>query len=434
MMSAGTRSVAALLLSVALLWTANGLFGTLLGVRMVGEGFPTFVIGLVTSAYFLGQFIGAIFCGRIIERVGHVRSFAAFASLISACAVAHPILVDPVAWGVLRLLTGICIAGVLMVAESWLNSATSNEGRGSMLSIYTGVVYVGLAGGQQLLNVDDPVSFVLYCVASILFSLALVPLTLARSAASGEVTPSAFSFRELVAISPLGVVASFASGIVLGCIMGLGPIFGSQVGLSLSEVATFMTAIIFGGVVIQYPIGKASDYLDRRTVIAFTLTAAGGLAILMVVSIEVGFLAMLATAALFGGLTFALYPLALSHANDFIDPSDLVPAAAGLLMAGGFGSAIGPMIATATMEVIGPSGLFVFAAAVCLASGAFAFYRMTQRPAPTSEEQGPYVAMGRTTTAMLELDPRAELEEDLQYDLPFDDPLAVAAEEAEPSG
>ncbi len=432
MMSAGTRSIASLLLSVALLWTANGLFGTLLGVRMVGEGFPTFVIGLVTSAYFLGQFVGAIVCGRIIERVGHVRSFAAFASVISACAIGHPILVDPVAWGVLRLLTGICTAGVLMVAESWLNSATSNEGRGSMLSMYTVVVYVGLAGGQQLLNMDDPLSFVLYCLASILFSLALVPLTLARSAGSGEVAPSAFSFRELVAISPLGVVASFASGLVLGCIMGLGPIFGSQVGLTVSEVATFMTVIIFGGVVIQYPIGKASDYLDRRTVIAITLTVAGGLAVLMVISIKAGFLSMLVAAALYGGLIFALYPLALSHANDFIDPSDLVPAAAGLLMAHGFGSSIGPMIATATMEVMGPGGMFVFSAAVCFAAAAFAFYRMTQRPAPTSEEQGPYVAMGRTTSAMLELDPRAELEEDLQYDLPFDDPDYGADLEADP--
>jgi len=406
--------IVALMISVAFLWTANGLFHSLIGLRMSQEGFDTTVAGLVTAAYFLGQLVGAALCGRIIESVGHVRSFAAFASIISACAIAHAIFVDPYFWSVLRFATGVCIAGALMVAESWLNGAVSNTRRGGMLSIYVVVIYFGMAAGQQILNLSPPTSFILYSVASILFSLALVPLSLASRATAGELAPSRLSMAELFKVSPLGMICSFASGVLGAVVMGLGPIFGNQIGFSVSEIATMMTVTMFGGLLLQYPIGKLSDYFDRRTVITVVLFAVGGVSFAIALLFNGGTFMFLGLMVVFGGLNFALYPLAISHVNDHVDASDLVPAAAGILISASLGSTIGPVIAAFAMDRVGPGGLFQFTAFVGFSVGIFAVYRMLRSAAPSREEQGPYVAYARTSAIVAELDPRGEFIEEVE--------------------
>lgn len=406
--------IVALMVSVAFLWTANGLFHSLLALRMSQEGFDTTVAGLVTAAYFIGQLFGAMVCGRIIESVGHIRSFAAFASVISACAIAHPIFVDPYFWSLLRFGTGICIAGALMVAESWLNGAVSNTRRGSMLSIYVVVIYFGMAAGQQILNLSPPTSFILYSVASILFSLALVPLSLASRATAGELAPSRLSMAKLFKVSPLGMICSFASGIVGAVVMGLGPIFGNQVGLSVAQIATMMTVTMFGGLLLQYPIGKLSDFFDRRTVIAVVLFAVGTVSLAIALLFDGGISIFLGLMVVFGGLNFALYPLAISHVNDHVDASDLVPAAAGILIAASLGSSIGPIIGAFVMDKVGPGGMFQFTAFVGFSVGIFAVYRMWRSEAPAMEEQGPYVAYARTSAVFAELDPRGEFIEEVE--------------------
>ncbi|WP_193182197.1 MFS transporter [Nisaea sediminum] len=406
--------IVALMISVAFLWSANGLFHSLLGLRMSQEGFDTTVAGMVASSYFVGQLLGAAICGRIIESVGHVRSFAAFASVISACAVAHAIFVDPFFWGALRFATGICIAGALMVAESWLNGAVTNSNRGQMLSIYIVVMYFGMAAGQQILNVSPPTSFILYSVASILFSLALVPLSLASRATAGELTPSRLSLRELFRISPLGLICAFASGALGAAIMGLGPIFGNQIGLSIADIATMMSVSMFGGLLLQYPIGKLSDYFDRRTVITVALFAVAAVSFAIAVSFDGGWWMFLGLMVVYGGLNFALYPLAISHVNDHVEASDLVPASAGILIAASLGSSIGPVAGAFLMDQVGPGGLFHFSALIGGAVGLFAVYRMLRRAAPTMEEQGPYVAYARTSALAAELDPRGEVIEEVE--------------------
>lgn len=413
-MTALGNPIVALMISVAFLWTANGLFHSLLGLRMSQEGFNTNIAGLVASAYFVGQLVGAAICGRIIESVGHVRSFAAFASVISACAVAHAIFVDPFFWAALRLATGICIAGALLVAESWLNGSVSNSNRGGLLAIYVVVMYFGMSAGQQILVLSPPTSFILYSVASILFSLALVPLALASRATAGELAPSRLSMMELFKVSPLGMICSFASGVLGAAMMGLGSIFGNQAGMSVAEIAAMISVMMFGGLLLQYPIGKLSDLFDRRTIMTVVLFACGGVSFLIALSYEGQWWVFLAMMAVFGGLNFALYPLAISHVNDHVEPSDLVPAAAGILIAASLGAVAGPTIGAVFMDQFGPGGLFHFSALVCVGVGLFAVYRMLRRSAPTMEEQGPYVVYARTSALVAELDPRGEFIEEVE--------------------
>jgi MFS family permease len=409
-MPAIAPSTIALLVSVALVWTANGLCFTLLAVRLNAEGYSASDVGIVTTGYFVGQLVGAIFCGRMIERVGHVRAFAAFASIISASVIGYALYVDLTLWTIIRTVHGMCIAGSIMVAESWLNGATSNQGRGRLLAVYTIIQYLAMSAGQQLLNLEVPTSFVLFTVASILFSLALVPLVLSRSVAGGEVAPSRLSFIQLFRISPLGVIGCFAGGVLVATLLGLMPVYLGNRGYEIFDIALFMSVIILGGLVVQYPIGRASDLFDRRTVIALSLFAGGAVCFAIVAAPELGFWSLAGMTILYGGIIYALYPLAVSHANDYLDPADLVAASAGLIMAMAVGAALGPLATAVFMETIGPAGLYIFSGGTCVALGGFAVYRMTRRAATSMEDQGPYVLVSRTTAASAELDPRADLE------------------------
>jgi MFS family permease len=419
-MPAISPSTVALLVSVALMWTANGLCFTLLAVRLNAEGYSASDVGIVTTGYFIGQLVGAIFCGRMIERVGHVRAFAAFASIVSASVIGYALYVDLTLWTVLRALHGMCIAGSVMVAESWLNGATSNQGRGRLLAVYTIIQYLAMSAGQQLLNLQAPTSFVLFTVASILFSLALVPLVLSRSVTAGEVVPSRLSFLQLVKISPLGVIGCFAGGALVAILFGLMPVYLGERGYEVFDIALFMSVIILGGLVVQYPVGRASDVFDRRTVIAVTLFAGGGVCFAIALAPALGFWSLAGMTVLYGGIVYALYPLAVSHANDFLDPADLVAASAGLIMAMAVGAALGPLATAVVMETAGPDGIYTFSGGICLSLGAFAVFRMTRRAAVSNEEQGPYVLLSRTTAASAELDPRADLdgEGELEPDYP----------------
>ncbi len=400
----------ALFISVALVWTANGLCFTLLAVRMAAEGFHPSNIGLTATGYFAGQFLGALVCGRMIEQVGHVRAFAAFASLISASVIGYAIQVELVTWILLRGLHGFCIAGAIMVAESWLNGVVTNRGRGRLLASYTIIQYLAMSGGQQLLNLDSPTGFVLFTVASILFSLALLPLVLSPSVQTGAITHSALRFRELMQISPLGVVGCFAAGALVATLLGLMPVYLGERAFSVSDIAMFMSITIVGGLIVQYTIGKMSDVFDRRTVITAVLFVGALFCLLITMLPEPGFWALAGLVTIYGGITYAIYPLAVSHANDHLNPADLIAASAGLIMAMASGAALGPFGTSMLMEAVGPEGLFMFSGGICLLLGGFAAYRMTRRIAPALEDQGPYVLVSRTTTASVALDPRADAE------------------------
>ena len=386
----------ALFLGVALLMLGHGLQGSLLGLRATLEGFPTALTGIVMSAYFAGFLAGSVLAPRAVRRVGHVRVFAALASLVSTAALMHAVFVNPATWVAMRVLTGVCLAGLYVVAESWLNDRATNETRGQVLSIYMVIMTGGLGGGQLLLNLADPAGFELFILTSALVSLALVPMLLSASPAPAFDAPAQVGIRQLYAMSPLGVIGCMGTGLSTGAVVGMGAVYAEGIGLSLAQISLFMAMAFLGAVVFQWPIGQVSDRFDRRrvlTIVTFLAAAAATAAALAGAGGWAPFVIM----CIFGGLAFPMYALCIAHTNDFLEPEQMVAASSGLVFAGGAGAIFGPVTVAATMSIVGPAGFFWCLAAVHAAIGAFALWRMTRRPAMPLDEQGTCVILTRTS-------------------------------------
>ena len=396
-------AVASLLASYGLLLFANGLFGTLIGVRTQIEGFSAVIVGLVVAAYFAGLLFGALSCARFVSRVGHIRAFAAFASIMSVSALGIVLVVHPLAWALMRLLGGYCMAGMIMVTESWLNERCTNENRGRVMAFYMITNYLAVGLGQFLLPLGDPADFQLFCVASIIYSLALVPVLLTRASAPAPSKPKPLRFLALWNVSPLGFTAALGAGAVNSNFQGLGPVFAHDVGLTLGQTSAFIASAVFGGLLLQWPVGRLSDTIDRRTVIAIATvgTALASFAIASAAGRTT--LGLFCLSALYGGLSFTVYSVAAAHANDFADPAERVRTASGLLIAYGIGASVGPILTSVLMGQTGPQGLFLFSGAVHLSIGLFSFYRGYRRAAKTREERTPMINLpgGQFTSGVL---------------------------------
>ena len=317
------KSIASLLLSFGLLLMANGLFATLLGVRSSLEGFSTFVVGLI---------MWGRFAVRVVASVGHIRAFAAFASIMSTTALIHVLWIDPVVWFVLRLTGGFCMAGMIMVSESWINECASNEMRGQVLSFYMITNYFAAGCGQFLLPLADPSEFHLFSVASIIFSLALVPVLLSRAQAPMPAGSHSIKMKALYRISPLGFIGVFCAGLVNASFHGMGAVFGHAIGLSTQQISIFMASAIFGGLVLQWPMGRLSDRVDRRWVLTGVslITCVACLAIMLFAG-ERNTVVLYTAAGVYGSVSFTVYSLAAAHINDFAERDQLVQIASGLL-------------------------------------------------------------------------------------------------------
>ena len=385
-------AVGSLLASYGLLILGLGLFGTLLSLRTRLEGFPTAVTGLVMAAYFLGLLVGSREAVRVVARVGHIRAFGAFASVMSVTALLHVLLVHPAAWAGLRFLSGFCMAGMVMVTESWLNERTSNASRGQVMSLYMMTNYVAAGGGQLLVPVGDPGSFELFSLASIIFSLALVPVLLTSASAPLPITGRRVDLRALYRTSPLGMVGASCSGLVNSSLFSLGPLFARNIGLTLQQTSWFMGIAVMSGFLLQYPIGRLSDRVDRRWMLAgvsglSALAAAG----IVLTAGNTSLPVLFGAALVYGALAFTVYAIAAAHTNDFANPAQLVQTASGLLFAYGIGASSGPIIAAGAMTVLGPHGLFVYTGTVLGMLALFALYRMTRRAGP--EERAPVITV-----------------------------------------
>ncbi|MCX8955233.1 MFS transporter, partial [Ruegeria sp. NA] len=264
----------ALLLGMGLLMVGNGLQGTILGVRGQLEGFSTLEMSFVMSAYFVGFLGGSRLAPEMIRRVGHVRVFAALASFISAVMIMYPMLADPIAWVLGRVVIGFCFSGVYVTAESWLNNAANNENRGQALSLYMIVQMLGIIGAQGLFLLGDPAGYETFVIASILVSVSFAPILLSISPTPAFDTTKPMTLRELMKSSPLGCVGMFLLGGVFSAQFGMSAVYGAQAGLSLVEISAFVAAFYVGAIVLQYPLGWFSDRMDRRVLIL--LVAATG--------------------------------------------------------------------------------------------------------------------------------------------------------------
>jgi len=399
--------VVALFFGIATLLVGNGLQGTLLAVRGTLENLTTNELGVIQSSYFLGFVAGSLVCTRVIERAGHIRTFAALASIASAAALAHLLIIDTLAWSVFRAATGFCFAGLYMAIESWLNAVTANKVRGEVFAVYMAVNLLALSLGQLLLTTADPNGFVLFCLVSVIISLALVPVTMTRSIAPVITRVEHASLRKLFEVSPLGVFGCAVYGMAMSAFWALAPVFLQKTGVGTEHIGYIMSVTILGGFLTQWPVGWGSDRVDRRTVITAmaTLAAAVALALPFFASEWTGLLVL---SFLFGSTAFPIYSLTIAHVNDFIDRGEALAVSSSLLLVYGTGAIIGPVVSGFLMGWVGPGGLYYYIALMFAGIGVFAVFRMARRSPGPEETHETFAPAPATTPQVLGLDPRSE--------------------------
>jgi MFS family permease len=345
------------------------------------------------SGYYAGFLAGSLLVPRAIQRVGHVRVYAALASLVAAAALVHAIFVDPTVWGLMRMVAGFSYAGLYVIGESWLNDRAANEMRGKLLSVYMVIQFSGVAVGQLLLNVADPMSFELFSLAAILLALAVPTMLIGASRAPSFESPAKMGLTRLFHVSPLGVLGCFGVGIAHSAFFAMGAVYAKSTGLSVAQVAYFMTAAVVGGVLSQWPVGHLSDKVDRRVVIVVASCVAAAAAAAAALLPPDMPLALLALVFLLGAATLPLYSTVVAHTNDFLKPSEMVAASGSLMLVFGIGAIAGPAIVGLAMTAIGPVGFFLYLTAAHGLIALIALFRMTRRAAPRAEDRTPYQAV-----------------------------------------
>lgn len=404
--------VLALLLGTLFLFLGNGLHGLLLPVRGSAEGYSNETLGLLGTSWATGFVLGCFFAPKLVMRIGHVRAFSSFISVIAIIALLTGIVVEPYAWVGLRALTGFCTAGTSMIVESWLNERATNESRGTIFSFYITITLVGVVGGQLLVGLADPATTILFMACGIFYCLAMLPTTLSTAASPQPLKSVKLDLPSLYRNSPVSSVGILLIGIANGAYGTLGAVFGARAGLSASTIAVMLSITIFMGAIAQFPAGKASDMTDRRYVLAAISTIAAVAALLLVLIKPTDPVVMIALVALYGAAANALYPIAVAHANDFASSDDFVKVSGGLLLLFGIGTIIGPTLGGPVMTALGPYMLFAVTAAAHLGIAGYAIFRSRQRAAiPAAHRENvptiPVAASPVSTPEGLMLDPRA---------------------------
>lgn len=377
--------VASLLAGVAFLIVGFGLQLTLVPLRAAAEGWSALQIGALGSAYFIG-FIGGCFgTPYLILRAGHIRAFTAMVSLAAATIVAHPLWVEIVPWFVFRVIIGMCLAGLYMIIESWLNDRATNATRGLIMSAYIVVNLAAVTVGQFAVILDAPTGFSLFAIATMATALAAVPVALTRSAQPAPITVVRIRPVELYHSSPVGVVGVTLIGVANGAFWALGTVSALGEGLSPAEAAIFMSVATAGGALMQWPVGRLSDRVDRRLVLVSLLSLAAIIGLILAF-IPLPRSGLFVLALLFGMATLPTYSIAAAHTYDRT-PGNHVETAAGILLANAAGSIVGPLLASPLMEGVGSSKLFLFIAFVQACLVIFAATRMGVQPATATADK-----------------------------------------------
>lgn len=388
-------SFTALFLSVILLQLSSGGVGPLDVLSGSALGFSNGQIGLLGSAHFLGFFIGCWWAPRLMGSVGHSRAFAAFTATGAIGLLAHMLVIDPYAWALMRVASGLCIAGCYTVIEAWLQSKVTNDTRGRAMGVYRMVDTGGSLVAQLLIGVLAPASYVSYNILAILCCAALLPLTLTTM--SQPKTPEAPRLRPGLAwrLSPLAVAGVLVAGLSGAGFRMIGPLYGQEVGLAASQIGYFLAAFVLGGALMQLPAGWLADRYDRRWVLIWFSAAAILASGITVVLAGQGTVAIFAGALLFGGLTFPIYSISAAHAHDWADDTQRVELSAALMFFYATGAIVAPLASSALITVFGPSALFTFIAAGHVVLVVFGLIRMRRRMG--AETRKPYVWIPRTS-------------------------------------
>jgi MFS family permease len=380
-----------LLLGMGVLMLGAGLQGTLLGLRATLEGFPAPVTGVIMSCYYVGYLLGTTAAPRLLRQVGHVRVFAALAAVASAAVLVQASFIHPLPWAAMRLLSGVCFAAIYVVAESWLNDRASPGTRGRLFAVYMLVLYVGLGAAQFLLILANPRTPTPFMLISVLISLSIVPIVVSAQQTPGVSVPRKVRYRDLYRDSPLGVVAVSVSGMISSIIFSMGPVYARLSGMGTTGVATFMAVSILAAVLTQYPVGRLSDRMDRRTVIAVVCTVATIVAGSIAWFSDMPRAALLTLTAVFSGLVLTLYSLAVSHVNDKLEPAQMVAASSALLLLNGSAAAVGPILAGSLIAAFGPPAYFATLATLTGTLTIYDLWRKTRRLPVPSAQKGPFI-------------------------------------------
>ena len=408
----------ALFTGIGIMMIAHGLQGNLMGIRSVIEEFNFIATGTMMSGYYVGFFLGSHIAPKLVSRVGHIRVFAAFASMASLSILIISAYVNPIVWTFARFITGMSVVSCFIVAESWLNDRANNRTRGKLLSLYMFITYIGLAIGMLLLNFDSPKNYKPFILVSILLSIALVPILLTKRKAPKFKKISTMKLKDLYKTSPLGVVSSFCTGIIHSVIFTLTAVYAATMNFSIFEISLLLFLITIAGALSQWPIGYLSDLYDRRNIIIITtITSAIFCALIFIASVDALQLMYLATEwgtsklmffifiTIYAGASLSLYPLNLAHTNDFVPKEKFVAAGGGLQLIFGLGAIGGPIACSIFMNKFGPNSFFIFLLIFHVMIGLFGIYRITRRVTKDNPDST-FTPLPKNITPLgMELDP-----------------------------
>ena len=417
----------ALFLGYGVIVLAHGLQGNLLGLRAVIEEFNIIATGMLMSGYFIGYFTAANVVPNLVGKVGHIRVFAAFASVASLSILIHAIFVNPYIWAIGRFLTGFSMLSIFVVVESWLNDRATNRTRGKVLSIYMVITFTFLALGVLLLNFNNPKEYEPFILVSLLLSVALIPILLTKRKPPTFKKISSIKITELYKVSPFGTVSMFCTGFLHPVIFTMGAVYGALMNFSILEISLYLSLITISGAIFQWPIGYLSDRFDRRLIMIITALLGSIFSGLCFFSVSVSpdFLNLSSNwkiilqhianhrllfyifISLYAGMSLPLFSLNLAYVNDFLPKEKFVSAGAGMQIIFGLSAMTAPFICSFFMKSFGPNGIFIFLFIFQTLIGLFGFYRMTRR----STEENPdntFTPMPRNITPLgMELDPDA---------------------------
>tara|TARA_B100000963_G_scaffold321056_1_gene304037 strand:+ start:263 stop:1585 length:1323 start_codon:yes stop_codon:yes gene_type:complete len=406
---------------------SHGFQGNLLGIRAVLEDFNYIATGTMMSGYFIGYFVGANMVPNLVSKVGHIRVFAAFASIASLSALVHAVFVDPYVWTISRFLTGFSMIGIFIIVESWLNDRATNKTRGKVLSLYMLVTYIGMSMGNLLLNVSSPKNYEPFIMISLLFSIALVPILLTKRKPPTFKKTSSIKIKELFKISPFGSFSTFCSGFIFSALLTMLSVYAVTMNLSVFETSVLLVGVTLAGALFQWPIGSLSDNYDRRLIIIGCCLFASVFTILSIFYSGLSFNDLLAEemfrfsyfavgtgmdkAKLFvfiillAGMILPLFSLNLALVNDYIPKEKFVAAGGGLNIIFGLGAIGGPIICSILMSLLGPNGFFIHLLFFLLIITLFGIFRLTKRKYEDNPEST-FTPLPKDITPLgIELDP-----------------------------
>lgn len=389
------RPVSSLLLGIGFLLLGHGLQFTLLPLSGEASGFDTVMLGMLGSSYYVGFVGGCLLGPYVILRAGHIRTFTAMVAAATVMVLCHALMRDPLVWNGLRAISGFSLATLYLVIESWLNDRASNTTRGHVMSAYIVINYAAFTGGQMLVTVYPVTDMAPFMLAGLLISLATLPVALTGAAQPAPITIVRFRPARLFRTAPVAFVGAFLIGVSNGAFWSLGAVFATGIGLSVEQAALFVSATVAGGALGQWPVGRLSDRVDRRLVLAALLVGSivAGLALGL---LTVGPQMLLLLGFAFGVLTLPGYSLAAAHAYDKTAPGEYVETAAGVLLVNGLGSVCGPMIAAVAIAWHGPHSLFLLTAVTQTLLFIFIVFRIRVRSATDAAGK---TGFGRASTA-----------------------------------